>query len=113
MAFCIQYDKATGQITGTVMTDRPPVFAADSPRQQLQFKEHVDVRGKRVSAAGELEDCPIYAKNAHNASIQFQLDAIDRKTMRALRDLHLKGDKAPLQKLEDDAEALRKQLVKD
>ena len=113
MTFCVQYDKATGQITGTLMTEKPPVFSADSPRQQLEFKDYQDFHGKRVNAAGELEDCPVYAKKAHNSSIQCQLNEIDNKTMRALRDLYLNGNKAPLQKLEDDAEVLRKQFIKD
>lgn len=46
-----------------------------------------------------------------NKVVQDQLDAIDKKKVRAMTDATLSGDKTRLAQLESDAAALRKQLV--
>ena len=100
--FHIQYNE-DGTIAATVQGDRTP----DHPRQ-IVLKDAVQTHGKRIDlVTKEIIDCPVFARNQHNAAILYKLDMIDKATMRPLRT----GDTAQLQKLEQDAVALRAQLL--
>lgn len=106
MTFYVQYAE-DGTITGTLLTSGAK---PDHPRQ-LQFDEFVNTDGLRVDIENDnLVTCPVIAKERHNASIMMQLMAIDEKSVRAMRDFYLTGDKTALQNLEDQAAELRPQL---
>lgn len=108
MKMYVQHDEI-GNITGTVLTDGQ---APKHPRQ-IVLDRHQDVSALRVDiTTKELITCPDIAKRRRNADRMRQLQEIDSGTMRALRDLHLKGDSTALKNLEDKAEAIRATLEK-
>lgn len=114
MALSVQYIEATGQIVASVKTAFPPSDedCAKNGTKQLILKDNVDVRGKRVNVVMQtLENCPKLARLDEREAIFRSLRDIDAKTLRALRDAAL-GDTTGIQKLEDDATALREQLAK-
>lgn len=106
MTLYIQYAE-DGTIVATVRGTKAP----EHPRQ-LSLDDATPWDGMRVDLDTKtLISCPIIAKDRHNQAIFGKLRAIDDATIRALRDLHLKNDKKPLQDLEDRAVALRSQIL--
>lgn len=128
MTFCIMFDKTTGQIVQTWQggSETPIVPDPNDPndnRLKLDFKEGFHCYGKRVNLstlefdadgkiqAGYIEDCPVFQRNNDRNAVLEQLQAIDDKTPRAMREHALTGSLASLQALEDKAQTLRDQLA--
>ena len=111
MGFQVQYVLDTGFIVGTWQGgDKYPEGHA-SGIGFINYPEWQETHGKRINTnTQQLEDCPIYVWQEYNNDILRQLQAIDDRTPRALREALL-GDASRLQVLEDEASELRSQLT--
>lgn len=114
--FIIQYDKITGRITGDgqCAPDQIPVVTEDMPIGQLVFQDPFDRSLKKINPETKaIEDCPRLLKNNHNGPIYDQLREIDMATFRAMREWLIAQGSAPAAALEEKANTLRAQLIKD
>jgi len=72
--------------------------------KQYEDQEYLDDNSEELIKSKE--------KQEKNIKLQQQMDEIDRKSIRALREAILTGDKTFLQKHENDIKELRNQLIK-
>jgi hypothetical protein len=116
MKTSVQYNTLTGDISAVVQTSKPPKDE-DFPknRAQILIDGPVDCDGKRVNLKTlELEDCPVIAKTRHNNALLSQIRHLEEtRQARAVREKELTGSLDALQKLEDDINVLRLQMIKD
>lgn len=113
MVTSVQYNLSNGQIAGWVSGANSP-DPANFPVGigHILVDDGTLIRGQRVNLTTlTLEPCPVFARNQDRAAVIVQLQAIDDKTTRSLREYTLTGDKTALQALETQAVALRTQLA--